>query len=243
MTYKENSLKRQVILEKMLAIRNEGKENLLSTGPSIDEVLCGELSSPGSDMRYGVAFISRPSPVVIDYIISIQDLLRKLEPDQYYYPPSDLHLTILEVVHNRDPEESSSIAQHIQARIDGIIPKGKDPILDSPILVFDAAGCALGLLPFDDTLQEVRANIRERLLSINISVAPRYAAETAHISFMRYTSPLKSDLDYWMSTLSSIRFPSQLTLRLSAVWLTWGANWYGMQSRIRQAGPYPFDGV
>src|SRR5215207_6239106 len=94
-----SSQRRKVFLQNIMQRRHEGQLSLQS-GPLVDKILVQELNRPHTDMRCGVNLICRPTIDVVQYIVSIQEYLRIFEPDQYYYPPSDLHLTLLEICHS-----------------------------------------------------------------------------------------------------------------------------------------------
>ena len=216
--------------------RHEGQLSLQS-GPLVDKILVQELNRPHTDMRCGVNLICRPTIDVVQYIVSIQEYLRIFEPDQYYYPASDLHLTLLEICHSRTPEEACLIADGVGSEIRRIAAMTSPPKVDSPILVFDSHAVALTFLPTDDALQNARQSILEGLLNTGISVDPRHETKSAHVTLMRYITPLRSASEEWISNLLNVPPKPKLTWLLSPVWLTWGANWYGMRSRIEEMGP------
>lgn len=207
------------------------------SGPVVDKILVQELNSPQTDMRCGVNIICRPAIDVVEYIVSIQEYLRVFEPDQYYYPPSDLHLTLVEICHSRTPEDVSHIAAAVRSGVSRIAALTPLPKVDSPMLVFDSHAVALNFLPNDDALQKARQSILEALVSLGISVDARHEAKSAHVTLMRYITALRSTPEEWVSNLLNVPPKQELVWSLSPVWLTWGANWYGMRSRIEEMGP------
>jgi hypothetical protein len=216
--------------------RHEGQLALLS-GPVVDEILVQELARPHSDMRCGVNIICRPTIDVVQYVLSIQEYLRGSEPDQYYYPRSDLHLTLVEICHSRPPEDASFIAGVVCSEMRRIAATTSPPNVDSPMLVFDSHGIALNFLPTDDALQNARQSILQELSNLGISMDSRYEIKSAHVTLMRYIAPLRSASEEWISNLINLPPKPKLAWLLSPVWLTWGANWYGMRSRIEEIGP------
>jgi len=207
------------------------------SGPVVDRVLVQELNSPHTDMRCGVNIICRPTIDVVQCILSIQEYLRVFEPDQYYYPPSDLHLTLVEICHSRTPEDVLRIAGVVGPEISRIAALASLPKVDSPMLIFDSHAVALNFLPTDDALQNARQSILEELMNIGISVDSRHGTKSAHVTLMRYITPLRSAPEEWVRNLLNVPLKPKLEWLLSPVWLTWGANWYGMRSRIEEIGP------
>lgn len=232
----DSSQLRQVFLQNIMQRRHEGQRSLMS-GPVVDTILTQELESPHTDMRCGVNIICRPPIHVVHYIESIQKYLRVFEPDQYYYPPADLHLTLVEICHSRTPEDVCRIADVVGPEISRIAATTSPPKLDSPMLVFDSHAVALNFLPTDDALQNTRRSILEELSDIEISIDPRHEIKSAHVTLMRYITPLRSSPEEWVSNLLNVPLKPELEWSLSTVWLTWGANWYGMRSRIEELGP------
>ena len=227
---------RKVFLQNIMQRQHDGQLSLMS-GPVVDSILVQELRSPHTDMRCGVNIICRPTIDVIEYIVSIQKYLSVFEPDQYYYPPSDLHLTLVEICHSRTPEEVAGIASAVRSEIRRIAASTAPAKVDSPMLVFDAHAVALNFIPADDALQNARHSILQGLTNRGISVDSRHETKSAHVTLMRYIAPLRSSSEEWVSNLVNVPAKPELAWLLSPLWLTWGANWYGMRSRIEEVGP------
>src|SRR5208337_1103470 len=51
------------------------------------------LAAGKPDRRRGLTLIARPSPEARKHVAAFLRQLRRLEPDQYYYAPSQLHVT------------------------------------------------------------------------------------------------------------------------------------------------------
>ena len=223
---------------KIEAMTADGSKALKDGGMALDHTLIKELDCPGTDLRCGVNLICRPSADVADYIRAIQNHLRESEPDQYYYPASDLHLTLLEITHDRNRQDANDLAKSITPRLQNILTAMPVPHLNSPVLGFDSRGAALNFLPTDGRLQKFRAGFTDRLKQLGVPVDSRYVAASAHLTLLRYLRPLNSDPNHWVEKLLSPPPVRELTWVPSSVWLSWGTNWYGMRSRINEAGPY-----
>lgn len=204
----------------------------------VDEILAEELRHPGYDARCGVNLVCRPGPDVVQYIAYLQDELRRFEPDQYYYPASDLHLTLLEICHSRTFAEAAGLAQQLRALIGGISLE-RSPRLHSPKFRYDERGCALSFEVTGDALQQCRTALAEALDQLSVRIQPRYPpSNSAHVTFFRYIAPLRTAPEKWMENLQAMTEGNTLQWTLSHMWLTWGANWYGLRSRISESGPY-----
>jgi len=170
-----------------------------TVGVIIDTTLAEELRNPGTDQRYGVNLICRPSEEIIDLASSIQQTLRELELEQYYYYDSrSLHLTLVEVCHSKTLEEVTRVAGQLYFNIQGALASLPAPRSESFGLSCDARGCALTFRPVDNALERVRRVIHERLREVGVSLDPRYPLKSAHTTLLRYIKPLKVDRDVWV---------------------------------------------
>src|SRR5512132_3462549 len=50
------------------------------------------------DARRGLTLVARPAPAVAERIAAFLDELREIEPEQYYHPRPDLHVTVLSLL-------------------------------------------------------------------------------------------------------------------------------------------------
>src|SRR5207248_8183607 len=130
-----------------------------------DETLIRELASPGSDQRCGVNLLCRPTPELIGSIGLVQTRLRARDPQQYYYPSSDLHLTVSEIAYNLEPHQAAQIGQAIELKIESFLVDLPEFKLTSLGIVSDHQGCALSFMPADRHLADARAALQERTLA------------------------------------------------------------------------------
>ncbi len=205
-----------------------------------DAILAEELACPGSDMRCGVNLIAQPPAELQEQIGAIQQHLQRAQPDQYYYPAGNLHLTLLEICSSRSPAEANQIAMSVIRQVESIL-QGIEPFsLNSPTLVCDARACALNFEGQTLFLQDVRAQLIEKVRGLGIYYQPRYFPKTAHITLMRYIRALNQDLNEWQQHLKSTPIHPGLVWKIDALSITWGPTWYGMQKRIHTMGKYAF---
>ncbi|MBA3947738.1 MAG: hypothetical protein H0X37_24685 [Herpetosiphonaceae bacterium] len=233
-----NVAHRQTVLQNILQLRHQGEQLLLTSGAVPDDVLANELRAPGSDQRGGVNIVSHPPAIVSHQIMLLQQHLRTYEPYQYYYPVADLHLTVIEICSSQPLSDVTSRAARVVDRLPQAMQGASLAALSTPVVGYDARGCALNFIPTDQALASIRAQLVERLAVHGIAPAPRYPPQSAHVTFMRYVEPLRTPPERWVSVLRELACDSSLRWTLSELWVTWGATWYGNQSRIHEAGPY-----
>jgi 2'-5' RNA ligase len=214
-------------------LASEGAQRLRERGAAIDGILVRELREPGSDERHGVTIVCRPPREVAEAIGEVQRGLRQLEPDQYYYPGADLHLTLLEVRHSQPREAAESVATALLPHVERLTRGLPEARLDSPRVVFNENAAYLAFLPVDEELGRLRTTLRERAEEFGFSTVSRYVPVGAHLTFLRYLRPLHTESDRWIRALSECRLPP-LEWRIDNAWLTWGPNWYGRRDAISE---------
>lgn len=142
--------------------------------------------------------------------------------------------------------QGSDTIEHLASVVRQIVPdlvaEAQPAVLAHPLLGYDGRACALNFVPVDHALQAVRAHLVARLASAGIVTAPRYPAQPAHVTLMRYLQPLKLDTASWVKVLETVSCPA-LEWQMDSLWLTWGATWYGRTSRIQMRGPYMLEGT
>jgi hypothetical protein len=179
---------------------------------------------------------------VINAIAAIQAHLGAQDPRQYYYPADDLHLTVVEVCSSQGQDVVEQLAAVVRQIIPGLVAEAPSTLLVHPLLGYDRRACALNFVPVDHALQAVRAQLVARLTSEGIVIAPRYPAQSAHVTLRRYLQPLKMDTASWVNVLEAVS-SAALEWRGGSLWMTWGATWYGRTSRIQMRGPYVLEGI
>jgi len=232
---------KQTLLDQAQRFREKGERAIRTAGIEVDEILAKEIISPNSDTRNGVSIIARPLPEVAEEIRRIQRHLFALEPQQYYYPPQDLHTTIVEVAFGKTPAEVSSIVEQLHQALPAIMRDLPEPILEIVGMGFDPKGCAINFVPRNEQLQILRAQIQERLEGIGIPLKSRYLTTAAHVSFFRYIQPLQTEKNQWADYLIHTPIDMRITWKISSLCITWGPNWYGNWSRIHTTGPFPLE--
>lgn len=155
----------------------------------IDERLNGGLS-----IRRGITLRIRPPEAVRRRIGEMLDLIRQLEPDQYFYPDSDLHMTFETIMTARDgfrldevsPEDYLTLVRNCLA---GCEP----PRIRMNGLTASPGTVLIQGFPDNNRLNDMRRCFR---LALNSSVLPkdadaRYLLETAHLTAVRFSSKLR----------------------------------------------------
>ena len=144
------------------------------------------------DTRRGLTVRARLNPEVIANIEAFTADLRKLAPDQYFIPESDLHLTILAIVNchagfSLTAFPTESYVELLAKCIQGISP----PRISFSGVTASSSCILLQGYPENHHLAELRNRLRARFKASSLpqTIDSRYPIETAHSTIMRFQKP------------------------------------------------------
>jgi 2'-5' RNA ligase len=172
-----------------------------------DQYTIDHLIDSSSDNRLGITTIIRPSLEVKNKIQNFLNEFKKSNPNQYYYPNSDIHITVLSVISCYDGFDLKTIsipeyAKIIQKSIEGI----KD--LEIHFHGITASNSAIMVQGFTDnnSLDQLRENLRTNFKnsSLQQSIDARYAIQTAHLTVVRFREKIM-DKENLLKTLEEYR--------------------------------------
>lgn len=160
-----------------------------------NRIECDPLLDNDNDRRFGLTLLARPPKHICKIMVSLLDDLKWLEPEQYYYPEHDFHLTILSIISCYTGFSAAHIYPHdyIQRIADVVADFRPIPILFSGITASPAAVLIRGFSE-NATLNGLRNKLREsfRDSSLQQSIDKRYGIKTAHSTVMRFRKPLQN---------------------------------------------------
>lgn len=169
------------------------REKILSGG--VGDVL---LERALTDSRMSLVVLIRISPDVAEKIISSIDDLKRIEPNLYYYPAKDFHITVMDVLKG---EEGREIPPNITEYIRCIEECSKDispfKIEFDGLTASDNAVLVRGY--YDDQLMVFRQKLRDMLKQRGLSLEERYKTISSHVTIARLHSKFQNPerlLDY-----------------------------------------------
>lgn len=151
-----------------------------------------QIDSP-SDHRFGLTLIIRPDGSTKNAIQRFLNELKEIDPDQYYYPDSDIHVTVLSIISCYDGFDLASIS------IPDYVAIIEKSLVGIPDLVINFQGItaspsAIMLQGFPDTnsLDDLRNNLRMNFKNSGLeqSIDKRYSIQTAHSTLARFRKPI-----------------------------------------------------
>ena len=159
------------------------------------------------DNRLGITVIIEPPLEVKNKIQGFIDELKKSNPNQYYYPNSGIHITVLSIIscYEGFDLKTISIPEYVKN-----IQKSIEDINDFEIHFqgITASSSAVMIQGFTNTnsLNQLRNNLRTNFKQSGLqqSIDARYIIKTAHSTVMRFREKI-IDKETLLETLEKYR--------------------------------------
>jgi len=148
------------------------------------------------DNRFGVTLLVRPSLEVRQRISGFLSRIKVIEPEQYYYPPSDMHITVLSIVScfegfDLDQVDVDAVKEILRTCLRdvssfNIFFRG---ITASPSCILIQG------FPEQEELEKIRYRLRSAFSQskLELSIDRRYKLTTAHATVIRLKKPLRDN--------------------------------------------------
>ncbi|SNR32119.1 2'-5' RNA ligase family protein [Hymenobacter mucosus] len=151
------------------------------------------LLTSGEDTRRGITLLARPPGHILATIERVLADFQKLDPTQYYYPASDIHLTILSIISCHSGFTlSQADPTAYQDLVRTVLRKARPFTVRYTGLTASPGGIIVQGFLEDDSLEKLRSKIRMAFLSSGLqqSIDQRYTIQTAHSTVVRFIAPL-----------------------------------------------------
>ncbi|NML64057.1 mutarotase [Hymenobacter sp. RP-2-7] len=172
------------------AMRQAALPRLALGHPELDTLL----DHPAADTRRGLTLLARPPQPLVAALAARMAELAALEPAQYYYPPSDIHLTILSIISCYPGFQLADIEPAAYARLVAELLRHVPPLrIRFAGFTASAAGIMVQGFPLDEGLGELRQQLRVAFQASGLpqSIDQRYRIQTAHATLVRFRAPLR----------------------------------------------------
>lgn len=147
------------------------------------------------DNRRGLTLLLRPSVTVLTNIQVFLEEAKFLEPEQYYYPISDLHTTVLSIISCRENFQLAQInLSDYKSLIIGSLKTISTIQLDYKGLTVSSSGVLAKGYEKGSNLKNCRANLRAvfKESKLENTIDQRYVLKTAHSTLIRFRQPLQN---------------------------------------------------
>jgi 2'-5' RNA ligase len=151
------------------------------------------------DLRRCLTVLARPSVSVQQSVASFLNQLRAVDPEQYYYDPAELHVTVLSLF-TATVDHGPFFARYGEylAAVKGALAGARTFGIEfSGVTLTRDAVMIQGLLE-DTILNDLRETLRQELRArcLTEGLDGRYVLQTAHMTVVRFRAPLRDSTAY-----------------------------------------------
>lgn len=152
-----------------------------------------------SDNRFGITLLIRPSDAVKNNIQKFLNELKSIDPHQYYYGNSDIHVTIMSIISCYDgfQLEHINISEYIDLISKSLIKNSRIDIEFNGVTASPACIMVQGFMN-TDFLNLIRNNLRQNFKNSNLqqSIDKRYSIQTAHTTVVRFQDKINNKPEF-----------------------------------------------
>lgn len=181
---------------------NESVETIAADRYQIDPLI-----DSATDKRFGITLIIRPDVATKNKIQGFLDELRAIDPEQYYYPDSDIHITVLSIIscYDRFDLATISVPDYV-AIIEKSLLGIKDITINFQGITASSSAIMLQGFTDSDSLNDLRNNLRSHFTNsaLEQSIDKRYSIQTAHVTVARFRKKI-SNTEKLIDTLEKYR--------------------------------------
>lgn len=208
---------------------NESINKISSGNYEIDTLIDSDF-----DKRFGITLILRPSSKVKNNIQKFISQLKKIEPHQYYYPSSDLHITIMSIISCYDGFDISKInlSKYIEL-VKKCLIKNKQTSIQFKGLTASNSCIMLQGFMNNSTINDMRDLLRLEFKNspLEQSLDKRYAIQTAHSTIVRFRKELKNPKEF-LKTIDQFKNYDFGTFEVKEVELVFN-DWYQRKEKTK----------
>ncbi|CAF0796732.1 unnamed protein product [Adineta steineri] len=151
------------------------------------------------DKRSGITLLIRPDEQVRHRILKFLADLQAIEPEQYYYPSSDMHITVMPIIACYEEFDLNQIV--VQDYIDLIqkcLSSQKNITIKFKGITASPSCIMIQGFPQQQALDELRNDMRTvfKASPLQQSIDKRYSLQTAHITVVRFRKPFTAKEEF-----------------------------------------------
>lgn len=152
-----------------------------------------------SDTRRGITLLARPCKMVRDRIAEFTSELKEIEPNQYYYPSTDIHVTVMSIIScypdfRIESIDRSAFIKRVRQSLHNI----KTESIQFKGVTASTSCVMLKGFPIGGMLNLARKNLRAAFNQSDLehSIDKRYAIKTAHSTVVRFKSKVSNSIRF-----------------------------------------------
>ena len=203
--------------------------NILSDHYDIDDLIDSD-----SDNRYGITLLIRPSIEVKENLQKFLGELKQVEPDQYYYPNSDIHITLMSIISCYEGFDINTIdlPKYI-ALIKKCLTTNAIEIQFKGLTASNSCIMVQGFMN-NNSINTIRDNLRTAFKNsyLEQSLDKRYAIQTAHATLVRFRKKF-SEKDKFLDILEHYKNFDFGTFKVDCLELVYN-DWYQREGLVKK---------
>lgn len=148
-----------------------------------------------NDSRFGITLLIHPNETIKANIQLFLNELKAIDPLQYYYPNSDIHITAMSIIscYEGFSLDKVSIPDYVEIIQKSLLDLNEIKIEFHGVTASPSAIMIQGF-PTDESLNNLRDKLRENFKKSTLeqSIDSRYAISTAHVTVVRFQEKLQT---------------------------------------------------
>ena len=197
------------------------------------------LERPAADPRRGATLVARPAAEVRDRVETFLRKAAAICPNQYFYRPAELHVTVMAVIPGSEiwRQEIHRLPACKKA-LAGVLSKGRAFSLKFCGVTASPEAVLIQGFPQDDVLAQLRDELRNALREQGVgeNLDRRYKIAAAHLTVMRFSNP-RADWKQLLDFLQAHRETDFGETRIQSLQLIWG-DWCASADSLRVLREY-----
>ncbi len=199
-----------------------------------DDYTIDELIHSPNDNRFGITFLIRPPQEVKNEIQKFLNELRAVEPNQYYYPNPDIHITIMSIIscYNGFDLNGIDISKYVDIIKKSIAETSEIEIQFKGLTASPSCIMVQGFMA-NDALNDIRDNLRFHFKNSDLeqSLDKRYAIQTAHATIVRISNKLVNKTPF-LNTVEAFKNCNFGTFKVDQLELVFN-DWYQKEQHVK----------
>lgn len=202
---------------------------------SNDNYQIDHLIDSSLDKRFGITLVIRPSVEVKNEIQKFLNQLKSIDPNQYYYQNSDIHITVMSIISCYDGFKLDDIelSEYIKTIEESIITNSNIKIEFKGITASPSCVMIQGFMN-NESLNEIRNNLRENFKNTTLeqSIDKRYSIQTAHSTVVRFKETLNKKFEF-LKTIEVFKDYNFGSFSVNNMELVYN-DWYQKEKHVKE---------
>jgi len=193
-----------------------------------------DLIDSSKDNRLGLTLLARPDKKVKIEIQKCLDHIKLIEPQQYYYPETDLHITVMSLISCYSGFELSqiSIEDYINIIEKSLCGLNNFDVYFKGLTLTKSCLMVQGFVD-NSVLSQIRSNLRKNFKRSKLeqSIDKRYRIQTAHTTILRFKKELQ-DREAFLKKVEEYRDHDFGTFRVTNLDFVFN-DWYQRKDHVK----------